>query len=152
LPTSPRLQAAAASTHGGDAQQVAHDAGLVIVAGNCPSVSLTGGFTQGAGLSPLSPKLGLSADNVLEWEVITTQGKHLVATPEKNPDLYWALSGGGPGTFALVLSATVKAHADFKVSTASLGFTQGDGVSQDAFWDAGTAFVTTLLSLVDSVV
>lgn len=140
----------AAGVHGGDAQQVAHDHGLVIVAGNCPSVSLAGGFTQGAGLSPLSPKLGLSADNVLEWEVITTQGKRLVATPEKNADLYWALSGGGPGTFALVLSATVKAHGESKVSTVSLGFTHGDGVSQEAFWDAVTTFVTTIPSLVDS--
>ncbi|KAK0749786.1 hypothetical protein B0T18DRAFT_321658 [Schizothecium vesticola] len=101
-------------------------AGLVIVAGNCPSASLAGGFTQGAGLSPFLPKLGLSADNVLEWEVITAQRKHLVVTPEKNPNLYWALPGGGPRIFALMLSAT------------------------DAFWDAVTTFVTTLPSLVDS--
>ena len=58
--------------------------------------------------------------------------------------------GGGPGTFALVLSATIKAHADFKVSTASLDFKHGDGVSQDALWDAVAIFVTTLPSLVDS--
>jgi len=55
-----------AGVHGGDTQQVIHDVGLVIVAGNCPSVNLAGGFAQGAGLRPLSPKLGLSADNVLE--------------------------------------------------------------------------------------
>ncbi|KAK1831166.1 FAD binding domain-protein [Podospora conica] len=138
-----------AGAHGGDAQQVAHDAGLVVVAGNCPSVSLAGGFTQGAGLSPLSARLGLAADNVLEWEVVTAQGKRVVATPEKNEDLFWALSGGGPGTFGLVLSATVKAHAGVRASTASIGFAYGEGVEQEVFWEAVGTFLTTLPALVD---
>lgn len=52
----------------------------------------------------------MGSDNVLEWEVVTTNGSHLVATPNQHSDLYWALSGGGGGTFAVVLSMTARLH------------------------------------------
>ena len=138
-----------AGVQSGEAQAAAHNAGLVVVGGNCPSVGLAGGFTQGAGLSPISSTLGLSADNVLEWEVVTATGEHLIATPDSHQDLYWALSGGGGGTYAAVLAATVKAYPDVPVVAANLTFTYGESVSQDAFWGVVTAFLTTLPAIVD---
>jgi len=42
----------------------------------------------------LSPVFGLSADQTLEFEVVTTEGEFVVASPTENSDLYWALSGG----------------------------------------------------------
>ncbi|KAK9418807.1 hypothetical protein SUNI508_14118, partial [Seiridium unicorne] len=39
-------------------------------------------------------------------------GEHLVATPEQNSDLYWAMSGGGGGTYAVAVSMTTRQHAD----------------------------------------
>jgi hypothetical protein len=139
-----------AGVQSGEAQRVAHDAGLVVVAGNCPSVGVAGGFTQGAGLSPISSTLGLSADNVLEWEVVTTSGDHLVATPDEHSDLYWALSGGGGGAYAVVLSTTVRAYPDVRVAAANMTFAYGEGVSRDAFWGAVTTFLTALPSIVDT--
>jgi FAD/FMN-containing dehydrogenase len=54
----------------------------------------------------------MAADQALEWEVIISDGDHLTASPIENTDLYWALSGGGAGTFAVVLSMTVKLYAE----------------------------------------
>jgi FAD/FMN-containing dehydrogenase len=62
----------------------------------------------------------LGADQALEWEVITANGTHLIASPTENLDLYWALSGGGGGTYGVVLSLTVKAYQDGIVGGASM--------------------------------
>ncbi|PVH94043.1 FAD-binding domain-containing protein [Periconia macrospinosa] len=96
--------------------------GYRIVGGSCPSVGLVGGYTPGGGHSLLNSKYGMAADQVLEWEVVTAEGKHLVATPTQNEDLYWALSGGA-GTFAVVLSITTKIYSKGPVSGGSPSFT-----------------------------
>jgi len=90
--------------------------------GTCPTVGLAGGYTSGGGHSLLNGAYGMAADAVLEWEVITADGKHLVATPSENSDLYWALTGGGPGTFAVVLSMTTKIFKDGPVGSGILMF------------------------------
>ena len=94
---------------------------------NCPSVGLAGGFTQADGHSTLSSQYGLGADWVFEWKVVTATADHVIATRSKNADLYWALSGGGPGTCGVVISMTVRAHQDGAVGGASLSFAlEGD--------------------------
>lgn len=95
---------------GAEAIEAAHAQGLSIVTGECPSVGLAGGFTQGGGHSTLSTSFGLAADQVLEYEVVTASGKILKASPEENDDLYWALSGGGGGTYAVVMGMTIRAY------------------------------------------
>lgn len=55
--------------------------------GTCPTVGIVGGYTQGGGHSILSSSYGVAADNVLEWEVVTVDGRHLTATPTQNADL-----------------------------------------------------------------
>ena len=132
-----------------EAQAAAHAKGLVIVSGNCESVGLAGGFTQGGGHGPLASAFGLSADQVLEWEVVTAAGHRLIATPTENTDLYWALSGGGGGTYAAVLSVTVKAYPDLKMAAANLTFTP-QGVSQDAYYEVVQTFLTNLPTLLET--
>lgn len=95
---------------GADVIEAAQEHGLVVLGGSCPSVGLAGGYTQGGGHSILSTSFGLAADQVLEYNVVTADGKLVKASPEENADLYWALSGGGGGTFAVVFSITVRAH------------------------------------------
>ena len=90
--------------------------GLAVVSGECPTVGLAGGFIQGGGHSILSSSFGLAADNVLEFRAVTADGRVVTASPSENADLYWALSGGGGGTFAVVLDVTVRAYP-----TASIG-------------------------------
>lgn len=135
-----------AGVQGSEAQAVANALGLVVVEGDCPTVGLAGGYTQGGGTGPLGSKFGLAADQVLEWEVVTPTGNILTATPDQNSDLYWALSGGGGGTYGVVLSMTVKLHKDMPTGGATLSFTE----STDKYWDAVEAFLMNLPAIVDS--
>jgi hypothetical protein len=50
----------------------------------------------------------MGADNVLSFDAITAQGKYVTANAKENSDLFWALKGGGPSTFAIVTAITVK--------------------------------------------
>ena len=117
----------------GDAYEVVSAAGYRIVAPECGLTGIAGGYSQGGGHSQLATAYGMAADQVLEWELVTAQGEHLVATPEQNTDLYWALGGGGGGTYGVVLSMTVKAHPDGPVAGGSLVF---NNTNETAFWEA----------------
>lgn len=123
--------------------------GLMVAGGNCPNVGPAGGYTQGGGVGILSSKFGLAADNVLAWEVVTATGDYITASPTENPDLYWALRGGGGGTYAIVTSMTVKAHPDTTFSTAYLSVFN-DGNNTDAIYSAMGTFLQSLPSLVDA--
>lgn len=68
-------------------------------------VSTTGvaGLTLGGGLGWLRKKYGLSCDNLHSVEIVTAEGKLLIASNHENQDLFWALQGGG-GNFGIVTS------------------------------------------------
>ncbi|KAI9649057.1 hypothetical protein NHQ30_001624 [Ciborinia camelliae] len=124
----------------------------IIVAGNCPTVALAGGYSQGGGHGPLATKFGLAVDQVLEWQVVTGIGALVTASPTQNADLFWALSGGGGGTYGVVLSATVKFHPPIaSTSSATLQFatpTTTEGVT--AYWQSIKIFLESLPLMVDS--
>ncbi|KAK4144972.1 uncharacterized protein C8A04DRAFT_36112 [Dichotomopilus funicola] len=103
-----------AGVMGYQAAEAADAAGVVAVTGECPTVGLAG-FTQGGGHSSLSTSFGMGADQVLAYEVVTADGRLVTASPTENSDLFWALSGGGPGTFAVVVSMTVRTHPAAKI-------------------------------------
>ncbi|KAF5353726.1 hypothetical protein D9758_008616 [Tetrapyrgos nigripes] len=123
--------------------------GRVVVGGDCPTVGFAGGYIQGAGHSVLSSVYGLAADSALEYDVITTDGRFLTASPAQNSDLYWAFSGGGGGTYGIVWTVTVKANPDLPVTIANLTFTDA-GISQDAYWEAIAAYSTFTLAFADA--
>ncbi|KAJ7347187.1 hypothetical protein DFH08DRAFT_936796 [Mycena albidolilacea] len=129
----------------------AHKRGLAVVGGECPTVSFAGGYIQGGGHSALSSYHGLAADQTLEFEVITTQGKFVHASPTTNQDLYWALSGGGGGTYGIVWSVTVKGFRDLPVTIASINFTS-EGISQDTYWQAIDAYQASTPNLTNAKV
>jgi FAD/FMN-containing dehydrogenase len=85
------------------------------------NVGLAGGFTLGGGHSPLATKFGLAADQVLEWEVITAKGELLTVTPTQNPDLFWALYGGGR-TYGIAVSMTARFYSSLPATAAKLSF------------------------------
>ncbi|CAJ2507919.1 Uu.00g091050.m01.CDS01 [Anthostomella pinea] len=125
-----------------EATQAASAAGLLVVGGACGTVGIAGGYTQGGGHGPLASSFGLSADNVLEWEVVTAEGAHVVARPGTvYEDLYWALSGGGGGTYAAVVSVTIRAHPDMRFAGANLTIVQGSEVADDVFWGVVQTFI-----------
>ncbi|KAI1431263.1 hypothetical protein GGR50DRAFT_700231 [Xylaria sp. CBS 124048] len=135
-----------AGVQAGTAQAAAKEAGYMLVEGDCETVGIAGGYTQGGGSSPLGSAFGLGADQVLEWEVVTAEGQHLVATPVENSDLYWALSGGGGGTYAAVLSMTVKLHKNMPTGSVTLTFTE----PSDEFWTVVAAFLANLPSVLQA--
>ena len=132
-----------------EAYYAADSHGLRVVGGDCPTVGLAGGYSQGGGHSILSSTYGLGADQTLEWEVVTADGMLVTASPTENSDLYWALSGGGGGTYGVVLSLTSKAHPDGEIGGASLAFNL-PGISPDTYWDAISLWHENLPNIVDS--
>ncbi|KAI1075950.1 hypothetical protein F5B20DRAFT_343420 [Whalleya microplaca] len=138
-----------AGVQGFEALTAAHEAGLVVVSGECPSVGLAGSYTQGGGHSALSSNFGLAADNTLSFEVITPTGQFLVASATQEQDLYWALSGGGGSTFGVVVSMTVRAHPDATVSGATFLISRSE-TNPEQIFDIIDAFHAALPAIVDS--
>ncbi|KAI1504776.1 FAD-binding domain-containing protein [Biscogniauxia marginata] len=141
--TGPALRAGA-GVQFFEAYAAAADHGLRVLGGYCPTVGMVGGYVQGGGHGPLAASYGMAADNTLEFEVVTVDGRHLTASPTENSDLYWALSGGGAGNYAVVLSLTTKAHIDGPTAGASLAFANTDPTT---YWAGVAAFQTHLLAL-----
>ncbi|PBK79957.1 FAD binding domain protein [Armillaria gallica] len=123
--------------------------GFTIVGGDCPSVGMAGGFIQGGGVGPLSTIHGMLADNALSFEVITTTGRFVNASRTENSDLFWALSGGGPGTYAIVWSVTVKVQPDMPISGASVSFAVGGNVTLDMWWAGVNAYRAMTAGLIE---
>jgi hypothetical protein len=80
------------------------------------SIAVIGGWGQSGGYGPISAQYGLGVDQWLEAKVITADGELKVANAVSNPDLLWALRGGGGGTFGIVFEATIKAHPDVPIT------------------------------------
>jgi hypothetical protein len=118
----------------------ARDHGLVTIGGEGQTVGAMGGYVQGGGHSPLSSLYGMAADQVLNYEVVTADGRFVAANAKENSDLFWALRGGGGSTYGIVTSATIKAHPDMKVTSTTFSYSTKD-VSHESFWDGFRAYL-----------
>ena len=78
-----------------DVLQKAQAEGLAPLMGSSSDVGAIG-YTVGGGMGWLSRKYGLSADNVISYDVVTGKGELLRASESENQDLFWGLSGAGP--------------------------------------------------------
>ncbi|MEY3733870.1 MAG: hypothetical protein RL347_1229 [Actinomycetota bacterium] len=90
--------------------------GLYVQGGGCTSVGACGGFALGGGFGSFSKRFGSGAAGVLELTVVLASGKIVTANAYQNSDLYWALKGGGGGTFGVVTHMTYIAHPEPKIS------------------------------------
>lgn len=81
--------------------------GGYVQGGGCTTVGVAG-LIQSGGFGSFSKHYGLAAAGLLEAEVVTADGKIRIANPCTNPDLFWALKGGGGGSFGVVSKATLR--------------------------------------------
>jgi FAD/FMN-containing dehydrogenase len=82
--------------------------GLATTGGLISSTGIAG-LTLGGGIGWLARKYGLACDNLLSADVVTADGKVVVASPKHNSDLFWAIRGGG-GNFGVVTSLEYRLH------------------------------------------
>jgi FAD/FMN-containing dehydrogenase len=107
-------------------QAVTTKAGKYVQGGGCTTVCL-GGLIQSGGFGSYSKHYGTAAGSLLEAEVVTADGQIRIANACTNPDLFWALKGGGGGSFGVVSKMTLRVHdlpeffgtANFTVQAAS---------------------------------
>ncbi|KAL2871959.1 uncharacterized protein BJX67DRAFT_376809 [Aspergillus lucknowensis] len=84
--------------------------GYRVVGGTSPSVGIAGGWTAGGGHSMLSNELGLGVDNVQQIKAVLPNGTYITANRCQNQDLFFALRGGGGGTFGVVIEMSFLVH------------------------------------------
>lgn len=84
-------------------------AGAYVQGGGCTTVGVAG-LVQSGGFGSFSKHYGTAAAGLLEAEVVTADGKIRIANACTNSDLFWALKGGGGGTFGIVTRLTLRVH------------------------------------------
>lgn len=91
---------------------------------------------QGGGHGPAVHDHGLGADQVLEARVVLANGQIVTASACQNSDLFFAIRGGGPSTYGVVVSTVIKAHPTNKVAAQRLSFAPLASTDVPAFMDA----------------
>ncbi|KAI1259250.1 hypothetical protein F5Y18DRAFT_443656 [Xylariaceae sp. FL1019] len=133
----------------GDVHEQAAANNVVIVGGGTNTVSAIGGWMQGGGHGPASSHFGLGADQVLDAEIVLANGEVVMANACQNQDLFFAIRGGGPGTYGIVVSTTVKTYPQVNATIQRLMITPLD-TSTDSLRDAIATIYGEFPDLVES--
>ncbi|GFG18551.1 6-hydroxy-D-nicotine oxidase [Aspergillus udagawae] len=91
-----------------------------VTGGNEGSVGLAGGFGQGGGHGIFGPSYGLMVDNAVEFDVVTADGQFRTINQCNEPELFWAMRGGGGGTFAILTSYRFQLHPAVNINVYQL--------------------------------
>ena len=88
---------------------VTSEAGRYVQGGGCTDVGVAG-LVQSGGFGSFSKGFGTAAAGLLEAEIVTADGEVRIANAYTNPDLFWALKGGGGGSWGVVTRLTLRTH------------------------------------------
>jgi hypothetical protein len=121
--TGKRVARAEAGALVRDLDEATQRFGLATTSGGCPTVGIAG-LTLGGGEGRLMEKYGAACDNLLSAQVVTVDGRQVEASQKSNPDLFWAIRGGG-GNFGVVTALEFQLHRVGEVVSGSLMYPAG---------------------------
>jgi len=96
---------------------------LATTSGGCSTVGIAG-LTLGGGEGLLMPKYGAACDNLISAELVTVDGRRIEASQNSNPDLFWAIRGGG-GNFGVATAFEYRLHPVNKVLAGTITYPPG---------------------------
>lgn len=105
----PAVSVGAGCTWGHVYAEVTTKGGRYVQGGGCTTVGVAG-LIQGGGFGSFSKAYGLAAASLLEAEIVTADGAIRTVNATQESDLFWALKGGGGGTFGVVTRLTLQTH------------------------------------------
>jgi FAD/FMN-containing dehydrogenase len=108
-PPQPAVSVGAGATWADAYDAVTTRAGRYVQGGRCVTVGVAG-LIQSGGFGAYSKNYGVAAAGLLEAELVTADGTVRIANACTNPDLFWALKGGGGGTFGVVTRMTLRTY------------------------------------------
>lgn len=106
-----------------DLDQATQRFGLATTSGGCPTVGLAG-LTLGGGQGLLMSKYGAACDNLISAQLVTLDGREVEASQSSNPDLFWAIRGGG-GNFGVATALEYRLHPVTDVLAGTLTYSPG---------------------------
>ncbi|KAK1236221.1 hypothetical protein PQX77_000542 [Marasmius sp. AFHP31] len=122
-----------------DAYDFAEKHNITVVGGSDRSVGFVGGWLQGGGHGMLSNTMGLGVDRALQFKIVTADGQYLTANACQNQDLFFALRGGGGGTFGVVMESTVLADPQVTLQMAVVSFNSTEERFTKGLWNTMTS-------------
>jgi FAD/FMN-containing dehydrogenase len=106
-----------------DLDQATQRYGLATTSGGCPTVGIAG-LTLGGGEGFLMSKYGAACDNLVSAQLVTVDGRQVEASQTSNPDLFWAIRGGG-GNFGVATALEYQLHPVTSVLAGTLIYPPG---------------------------
>ncbi len=134
-----RVARVGAGSTWGQVEAAAAAHGLAALAGSSPDVGVVG-YTLGGGLGWLARRYGLACNSVLAIEVVTADGRLLRVDREHEPDLFWALRGGG-GSFGIVTAMEFTLYPVRELYAGAMFWPQERVAEILRAWQAWTAVV-----------
>ena len=120
--------------------------GVAIAGGTCPGVGIAG-LTLGGGIGFLSRQYGLTCDSLLAVDLVGANGDLLGSSADENPDLFWALRGGGGGNFGIATAFTFRVHPIADVALCTIAWPWDDAAEVIDAWQHWAPFVDPRLTV-----
>lgn len=140
-----RVARVGAGVRGGALVAAAAEHGLAPVNGSSPEVGVIS-YHLGGGLGILGRTLGWAVDHVRSLEIVTADGSLRQVSPGQEPELFWALRGGGKGTLGIVVSLEIDLHPISRIHGGGMHFTGDSAVRALRSWARWTRTVPEEMS------